>query len=120
LGVSTNTPSPQLTYSGPKKFEFNTSLIAPNITSVSTKSDQSNKTRINGSPSQGKVSLELKNTSLDVPSLRNRNLISGFSCDPIEEMADQEDQPSPSNKNIQAPDLKIESDNGERPGSESE
>lgn len=120
LGVTPNTPSPQVTYSVAKKFEFNTAALAPNKTSMSTKSDQPKKARINGSPNQRKVSLELKNTSLEVPSLRNRNLMSGFSCDPIEEMADQEDQPSPSNRNIQVPNLKIESDNGQRPESESE
>lgn len=88
FGVSPNTPSPQVTFSGTRKFEFNNALITPNNPSISTKSDQLIKARINGSPSQGKVNLDPNNSSLDVNGLRSRNLMSGLPYDPIEEMVE--------------------------------
>jgi hypothetical protein len=88
FGVSPNTPSPQMTFSGTRKFEFNSALLTPNNPSMSTKSDQPSNARINGSPIQGKVNLDSNNSSLDVNGLRNRNFMSGLPYDPIEEMVD--------------------------------
>jgi hypothetical protein len=77
-----------VTFSGAKKFEFNTTLLTPNNPSMSTKSDQPSNARINGSPNQGKVNLDSNNKSLDVNGLRNRNFMSGLPYDQIEEMVD--------------------------------
>jgi hypothetical protein len=86
--VSPNTQSSQVNFSGTRKFEFNSSLLMPNNPSISTKSDQLIKARMNLSPSQGKVNLDPNNSSLDVNSLRSRNLMSGLPYDPIEEMVE--------------------------------